>query len=190
MPFARFLVSLTACALLGACSQLSPYSDLTKLDLTLNASDQLNPDLNGRPSPLVLQLVELSHATAFEQADYFDLQQRPAAMLAPDLLIGAEYTVWRRMAPEPPAPSQASLDECFQNIETCTEFTRDPSTSLPAFQVVSAMILRTLPTSRPLAIGLLLSTVVRTATLSFRLSCHACRRSLDRRPGSALMSKL
>ena len=90
MPFARFLVSLTACALLGACSQLSPYSDLTKLDLTLNASDQLNPDLNGRPSPLVLQLVELSHATAFEQADYFDLQQRPAAMLAPDLLAMEE----------------------------------------------------------------------------------------------------
>ena len=90
MPFARFLVSLTACALLGACSQLSPYSDLTKLDPTLNASDQLNPDLNGRPSPLVLQLVELSHATAFEQADYFDLQQRPAAMLAPDLLAMEE----------------------------------------------------------------------------------------------------
>ncbi|MCC4261970.1 type VI secretion system lipoprotein TssJ [Pseudomonas aestusnigri] len=90
MPLAQLLLTIAACTLLSACSLISPYSDLTKLDLTLHTSDQLNPDLNGRPSPLVLQLVELSHATAFEQADYFDLQQRPATVLAPDLLAMEE----------------------------------------------------------------------------------------------------
>lgn len=90
MSLSRLIVVALSCQLLSACNALSPYSDLTKLDLSLNASEQLNPDLHGRPSPLVLQLVELSHATAFEQADYFTLQQHPIPLLAPDLLAAEE----------------------------------------------------------------------------------------------------
>ncbi|UJJ31764.1 type VI secretion system lipoprotein TssJ [Halopseudomonas maritima] len=81
----RLLPVLAAC-LLSACSMLSPYSELTKIDLQLSASDSLNPDLHGRPSPVVLQLVELRHPVAFEQADFFALQQRPQQILSPDLL--------------------------------------------------------------------------------------------------------
>ncbi|WP_341706239.1 type VI secretion system lipoprotein TssJ [Halopseudomonas sp.] len=90
MSLSRITFVVLSCQLLSACSLLSPYSDLTKLDLSLSASAQLNPDLQGRPSPLVLQLIELSHATAFEQADYFALQQRPVQLLAPDLLATEE----------------------------------------------------------------------------------------------------
>lgn len=80
------LALLAALLALGGCSTLSPYSQLTKLDLTLSGSEQLNPDLNGRPSPIVLRLIELKHPVAFQSADFFSLYQRPKEALAPDLV--------------------------------------------------------------------------------------------------------
>ncbi|PHN26112.1 type VI secretion system lipoprotein TssJ [Pseudomonas sp. ICMP 460] len=70
--------------LLAGCSNLSPFSTLTKLDLTLTASEQLNPDLNGRPSPVVVQLLELRHPVAFEHADFFSLYERAERALPQD----------------------------------------------------------------------------------------------------------
>lgn len=76
--------------LLAGCSALSPYSELTKLQLTLDAGDQLNPDLNGRPSPIVVRLFELKHPVAFEHADFFSLYERAKESLAPDLVVSEE----------------------------------------------------------------------------------------------------
>tara|TARA_R110000796_G_scaffold9287_2_gene31863 strand:+ start:21465 stop:21956 length:492 start_codon:yes stop_codon:yes gene_type:complete len=81
------LLALAASLLtLVGCSTVSPYSDLTKLDLSLEGSSQLNPDLNNRPSPIVLHLMELKHPVAFENADFFTLYQRPREALSPDLI--------------------------------------------------------------------------------------------------------
>ena len=86
----KALAALTALALLAGCSSLSPYSTMTKLNLTLSASDQLNPDLNGRPSPIVVRLIELKHPVAFENADFFSLYERAKESLAPDLVTSEE----------------------------------------------------------------------------------------------------
>lgn len=86
MPYFKHLAGLGCMALLTACAALSPYSSLTKLDLTLTASNDLNPDLHGRPSPVVLRLLELKHPVAFENADFFSLYDRPKAALAADLV--------------------------------------------------------------------------------------------------------
>lgn len=88
----RFLPAavLAALAVLSGCSALSPNSDLTKLDLSLQGSNRLNPDLNGRPSPIVIRLLELKHPVAFENADFFSLYQRPKEALSPDLVIQEE----------------------------------------------------------------------------------------------------
>jgi type VI secretion system protein VasD len=87
MPRLLPLVLLAAMLSLGGCAALSPYSDMTKLDLTLNGSDQLNPDLHGRPSPIVLRLIELKHPVSFETADFFSLYQRPKEALSPDMVV-------------------------------------------------------------------------------------------------------
>lgn len=76
--------------LLAGCSTLSPYSHVTKLNLNLTASDQLNPDLNGRPSPIVVRLFELKHPVAFENADFFSLYERAKESLVPDLVSTEE----------------------------------------------------------------------------------------------------
>lgn len=84
-------LALGLCLLgLAGCSTLSPYSDLTKLDLVLDGSSELNPDLTGRPSPIVLRLMALKHPVAFENADFFSLYQRPREALAPDLITVEE----------------------------------------------------------------------------------------------------
>lgn len=62
---------LIVSSLLVGCSSVSPFSTLTKLDLTLTATEQVNPDLHGRPSPVVVHLLELKHPVAFEHADFF-----------------------------------------------------------------------------------------------------------------------
>lgn len=87
--------TLTALAVLlsAGCSALSPYSQVTKLDLTLIASEQLNPDLNGRPSPVVVRLFELKHPVAFENADFFSLYERAKQSLAPDLMATEELEI-------------------------------------------------------------------------------------------------
>lgn len=76
--------------LLPGCSSVSPYSKLTKLDLTLTASEQVNPDLHGRPSPIVVRLMSLRHPVAFENADFFSLYGRAEHTLPKDLLNSEE----------------------------------------------------------------------------------------------------
>ncbi|WP_339548054.1 type VI secretion system lipoprotein TssJ [Pseudomonas sp. RA_35y_Pfl2_P32] len=88
--FFKVLTALTTLVLLGGCSTLSPYSHVTKLNLKLTASDQLNPDLNGRPSPIVVRLFELKHPVAFENADFFSLYERAKESLAPDMVATEE----------------------------------------------------------------------------------------------------
>lgn len=88
--FFKTLTALAALVLLAGCSSLSPYSHVTKLNLKLTASDQLNPDLNGRASPIVVRLFELKHPVAFENADFFSLYERARESLAPDLVANEE----------------------------------------------------------------------------------------------------
>lgn len=86
----KTLAALTALVLLAGCASMSPYSTMTKLNLTLTASDELNPDLNGRPSPIVVRLIELKHPVAFENADFFSLYERAKESLAPDMATSEE----------------------------------------------------------------------------------------------------
>lgn len=91
----RLLASLglLLAAALSGCTGLSPYSSVTKLDLQLSASDDLNPDLRGRPSPIVVRLLELKNPSSFNNAEFFSLYQRPRESLMPDLASFEELEV-------------------------------------------------------------------------------------------------
>ena len=58
MSRAALATTLLLLGLLAGCSSVSPFSTLTKLDMALAASEQVNPDLHGRPSPVVVHLIE------------------------------------------------------------------------------------------------------------------------------------
>ncbi|WP_027907034.1 type VI secretion system lipoprotein TssJ [Pseudomonas taiwanensis] len=83
--------ALVAATWLTGCAALSPYSHMTKLDLTLTATDALNLDINGRPSPVVVRLFELKHPVAFESTDFFTLYQRPKEALDLDMVASEEH---------------------------------------------------------------------------------------------------
>lgn len=84
-----FVTLMLIWALVG-CVALSPYSTQTRLELQLAASDQLNPDINGRPSPIVLRLLELKNPALFETVDFFSLYSQAKVLLAPDFVVGEE----------------------------------------------------------------------------------------------------
>ncbi|TKA92547.1 type VI secretion system lipoprotein TssJ [Halopseudomonas bauzanensis] len=85
----RPMLLLALCTLL-ALSGCSPFSSTTKLDLTLEGSPRLNPDINDRPSPIVVRLIELRNPVAFENTEFFSLYQRPREVLTPDLVSQEE----------------------------------------------------------------------------------------------------
>lgn len=76
--------------LLGShgCSWL--VSSQTKVDLQLIAVGNMNPDLNGRPSPIVLRLIELKAPGAFESADFFALYNHEKDTLGADWVAREE----------------------------------------------------------------------------------------------------
>lgn len=82
--------TLLALGMLAGCSSVLPFSTLTKLDLALMASDEVNPDLHGRPSPVVVHLLELRHPVAFENADFFSLYGRAEQTLPKDWVSSEE----------------------------------------------------------------------------------------------------
>src|SRR5690554_4053408 len=71
-------------ALAGCASWFQ--SDITKLDLRLTAAADLNPDLSGRPSPLVVRLYELKAPAIFQNADFFSLYEYDREALGLDLV--------------------------------------------------------------------------------------------------------
>ncbi|AOI73438.1 type VI secretion lipofamily protein [Burkholderia ubonensis] len=54
--------------------------------ITVDVAPDVNPDLNRKPSPIVLKVFQLKAASAFESADFFSLQDKPEGVLGADLL--------------------------------------------------------------------------------------------------------
>lgn len=57
----------------------------TEIDASIEASDELNPDMNGRPSPVVIRLYELKSLSAFNRADFFSLYEDDTAVLGDEM---------------------------------------------------------------------------------------------------------
>lgn len=78
-------VYLCYCVFIGGCSTLNVIV-APSTDVTFNASADINPDINGRPSPVVVKLFELSSRTIFDTQDFFTLYESAEAILGPDLI--------------------------------------------------------------------------------------------------------
>lgn len=72
----------------GGCEWM--LSSVTKVDLRLIAKGDLNLDDNGRPSPLVVRVVELRSAQSFEAAEFFSLFESEQETLGADWVASEE----------------------------------------------------------------------------------------------------
>lgn len=65
---------------------VQPYSKLN-----FNVSAEVNPDINGRASPVVVKVFELSSRTLFDSQDFFALYDEAEQVLGPDLIHKTEF---------------------------------------------------------------------------------------------------
>lgn len=88
------LVALLAVGLMG-CSSLNPFSgdDPTMYDLRIKASGDLNPDYNGRASPVKLRIYQLKSLEVFDNADFFALESKDKDTLGGDIVDRLEMTI-------------------------------------------------------------------------------------------------
>jgi type VI secretion system protein VasD len=91
LPFvSRGLAVFSLLFLLAGCGATSMvkdiYSTITNADIKLSAKANINPDIDGRPSPVLVRIYELKSATAFNNADFFALYDRDVAELGADFV--------------------------------------------------------------------------------------------------------
>ncbi len=77
------LTAVTVALLLSACAG-APKKE--SLGLSINATADVNPDSQGRPSPVILHILELNSVEQFNGLDYVGLTQSSGAALGPSLL--------------------------------------------------------------------------------------------------------
>jgi type VI secretion system protein VasD len=92
--FGRLSFILAAVAALAACASPPPPPPPPGIvELTIKAADDLNPDVEGRASPVVVRVYQLGSTVKFMSADFFMLFDKEQATLGPDLVAREEIAV-------------------------------------------------------------------------------------------------
>lgn len=79
-----------ALVLSGCSAQSMPCASL---QVVLEASNDVNPDASGRPSPIVVRIYQLANAEAFDRAGFFELYDQDRQILGASLLARSEITL-------------------------------------------------------------------------------------------------
>lgn len=87
------LLVLPGLAALPACSGGTPAVKTTSLEFAIEADQEINPNSDGNPAPILLRVYELKTKTAFEQASFFELLDGDTTKLGPELVAKREFEV-------------------------------------------------------------------------------------------------
>jgi len=79
------------CLLVAFCSL--PGCSKPRIELVIASEPNVNPDVTGRPSPLIVKMFELRRDLAFNQADFQTLFFKPMQALNADLVATDELTL-------------------------------------------------------------------------------------------------
>ena len=115
----RALALFGAAVLTGCASEPEPVPvPPTEIVAQVAAVDSLNPDSQGRSSPLVVRLFELTAASPFDTADFFDLYDQDRATLGDSLVAMDEI----RVAPSETKTIPRTLDDRTRFIGVVAAF--------------------------------------------------------------------
>jgi type VI secretion system protein VasD len=84
-------IVLSGCGLFGVLKTEERQELPVPLEITLGAAERVNPNIEGRPSPIVVRLFELANDTRFLAADYFELMGQDGTPLGEEMLVSEEY---------------------------------------------------------------------------------------------------
>jgi len=87
-PVHFFLLSVLVVFAAACAGPAAPKAH--KLNIDIAASSDVNPDIDGRPSPVILHVLELSAIDEFNKADFFALTTNDAGALGGDVLNKTE----------------------------------------------------------------------------------------------------
>jgi len=79
------------CLVLIGCSTAPTRKEPAQLKLRIETSNDVNSDERGRAAPVMVRLYELKSSAAFDNADFFTLQNDARKLLAADLLAVDEF---------------------------------------------------------------------------------------------------
>ena len=87
------VIVLVSTLIFAACASTDPKAPKVpiRLDMSVVASADVNPDDQKRPAPIVVRIYELKTDSAFTAADYFSLQDKDKTVLADDLVRRDEF---------------------------------------------------------------------------------------------------
>lgn len=107
-------MALVAVALLAGCAKapIVPPPPPVVVSIDLSATPQVNPDVDGRASPIVIRVYELPDAGAFSEADFFALWNQESQVLASTPAKRHEFI----LAPGGSAASELKLEPSVQQI--------------------------------------------------------------------------
>lgn len=101
------LASVTAALWLGGCAKapvIEPPPPPALLEIAIQASAAVNPDAEGRPSPVMLRVYQLKEFAAFRKATLNELWGSESA------LLGAALVAQREFALRPGESASASME--------------------------------------------------------------------------------
>lgn len=83
---ARFGLVAALTAGLAGCGSSSEPPPKTVAEVSVVAAPTLNPDLNGRPSPVVVRIYQLATTELFTNVDFFQVFEQDKAALGPTFI--------------------------------------------------------------------------------------------------------
>jgi len=89
-PILISVLCLATIILLSACAGAPKRENL---GIQINTTADVNPDMQGRPSPIILHLMELNSTEQFTRLDYMGLTQPSGAALGPELLSKSQLVL-------------------------------------------------------------------------------------------------
>ena len=90
----KLIIVLLMTAFISGCfSKEPPIVPATIINAEVLASDVINPDGEGRPSPIVVRIYELKNLGTFNTVEFFPLYNEEAATFGDDLVYREEFSL-------------------------------------------------------------------------------------------------
>lgn len=105
-----WLLLVCSIALTAGCGSAAP----PLVEGSIKADPTTNPDLHGRPSPVVVRVYELKSLEAFNNADFFSLFEKESETLGSELVGREQYDL--RPAETRPYKRQLQPDTKFIGV--------------------------------------------------------------------------
>ena len=89
----KLIISLSAILLFSGCGTTGGTPKPITIDLAISASNNINPDIEQRASPIIIRIYQLNQIDTFNNSDFFALYEDDKSILAKDLKFREELEV-------------------------------------------------------------------------------------------------